>query len=421
VTSFVGPGRPFHADVTVPGDKSLSHRALLLAAMAKGRSVVRGAGPGTDIAATRRALEQLGVRIDPDIVESPGVARWRPLDHPIDAANSGTTMRLLTGALAPSSFRSVIVGDESLTARPMRRLAGPLGVLGASIRVSDAGTPPVVIDGRPLRGAAVSIPIASAQVRTAVALAALQAAGPTTIDSPHGFRDHTERWLEYLGLGNRTTETVLRIDPSIIRPIHALLPGDTSSAAFLWAAAAINPGSSVRVPSVSLNPGRTGFLDVLAAMGATVDITPTGHVLGDPVGEVTVTGGYLHATTIRGVQTVRTLDELPLVAVLAAFADGVTMIEDASELRTKESDRIASTVAMIRSLGGSAEPSNAGFAVEGTGLIGGVVAAARDHRIAMAAAIAASRGGTVTVEGFEAAAVSWPGFDQVLEETWSLR
>ena len=419
MTSFAGPDGPFHAEVTVPGDKSLSHRALVLAAMASGRSVVGGTGPGADVASTRAALERLGARIDPDTVESPGIGRWRPLTDPIDAGNSATTMRLLTGALAARPFRSVIVGDRSLMGRPMRRLVGPLGILGASVTVADAGTPPVVIDGRALRGAAVSIPVASAQVRTAVALAALQAEGTTTIDSPPGFRDHTERMLARLGLGSRTSDTLFRVAPGPIRPFRAVLPGDTSSASFLWAAAALSPGSSVRVTSVSLNPGRTGFLDVLASMGARVEISPMAEMLGDPVGDVVVVGGRLHGTTIQGLHAVRALDELPLVAVLAAFADGPTTVSDAGELRTKESDRIASTVAMIRALGGRAEPSTSGFVVEGTGLTGGVVSPAGDHRIAMAAAVAATPGGRVVVDGFEAASVSWPGFERVLEDTWS--
>jgi len=301
----------------------------------------------------------------------------------------------------------------------MRRLVEPLGALGARVSVSDAGTPPVVVDGGPLRGAPVSIPIASAQVRTAVALAALQALGPTTVDSPPGFRDHTERWFTHLGLGEAITATGFRIDPGPVPPFRAVLPGDPSSASFLWAAAALSPGSTVRVRKVSLNPGRIGFLDLLASMGAIVDIVPKGDVLGDPVGDVTVTGAALHGTTIGGVAAVRALDELPLVAVVAGFAEGITTVGDAAELRTKESDRIATTVDMIRALGGRAESTESGFAVEGTGLSGGTVAAGHDHRIAMAAAVAATGAGSVVVDGFEIAAVSWPGFEQVLEETWS--
>jgi 3-phosphoshikimate 1-carboxyvinyltransferase len=419
VTTFTGPAGPFHAMLRVPGDKSLSHRALLIGAMAAGRSVVRGLGPGTDVAATRTALESLGVRFDDHVVDSPGVDGWHAAPGPIDAANSGTTMRLLTGALAGRPFRSVLVGDESLMSRPMRRLAAPLGVLGASVTVSDAGTPPVVVEGRSLRGAAVTVAIASAQVRTAVALAALQASGDTTIVSPPGFRDHTERWLAHLGLGERTTDTVFRVTPAPIRPIHAELPGDTSSAAFLWAAAAASPGASVTIRSVSLNPGRTGFLDVLAAMGARVDQEPDRPVLGDPVGTVTVAGSDLRGITVAGPLTVRALDELPLVAVLAAIAEGTTVVSDAAELRTKETDRIATTVGMIRALGGRAQATADGFVVEGAGLRPGTVRSAGDHRIAMAAAVAASRAGSVTIDGFEASSVSWPGFARVLEETWA--
>ncbi|OFW66745.1 MAG: 3-phosphoshikimate 1-carboxyvinyltransferase [Actinobacteria bacterium RBG_16_68_21] len=416
---FHGPQRPFHADLTVPGDKSLSHRALILAAMAAGRSMIEGRGTGADIASTCRLLEQLGASVEPEAVESPGVVEWSPPSVPLDAGNSGTTIRLLTGALAARPFRSTLIGDASLMSRPMQRLVGPLGKLGARVSVSTAGTPPVIVDGTPLYGAPVRVPMASAQVRTAVALAALQADGSTVVDSPPGFRDHTERWLTHLGLGSSLDETRFRIDPGPIPSFRVTLPGDTSSASFLWAAAALGPGSTVRVRSVSLNPGRTGFLDVLAAMGAEVEIVPTAAVLGDPVGDVTVTGNRLTGTIIEGELTVRTLDELPLVAVVAAFAAGATTVRDAAELRTKESDRIAATVGMIRALGGAAEPAASGLVVEGTGLTGGVVAADGDHRIAMAAAVAATRSGSVVVEGFEVAAVSWPEFEAVLEETWS--
>lgn len=418
---FRGPIHTFHADLTVPGDKSLSHRALVLAAMARGRSVIRGLGPGEDIAATRGALRGLGARIISDTVESDGVERWTAPGDPIDAGNSGTTMRLLAGALAARPFRSTIVGDASLMSRPMRRLIDPLETLGASVAVAPSGTPPVVVDGCPLRGAPVSIAIPSAQVRTAVALAALQATGSSSIDSPPGFRDHSERWLAHLGLGSPVTATCFRVDPGPVPALHLDLPGDPSSASFLWAAAALSPGSTVRVRSVSLNPGRTGFLDLLASMGAHVEVTVTGDVLGDPVGDVTVTGDDLSGTVISGERTVRALDELPLVAVLAACAEGTTIVTDAGELRTKESDRIASSVGLVRSLGGIAEPTEAGFSIEGTGLTEGTVAAAGDHRIAMAAAVAATRAGSVAIDGFGVAAVSWPGFDRALEETWSSR
>jgi 3-phosphoshikimate 1-carboxyvinyltransferase len=417
---FSNDGSAFRADVDVPGDKSLSHRALLLAALADGTSLVANASGGLDVSATFRALGALGVTSGHTIV-SPGAEGWAAPDGPIDCGNSGTTMRLLAGAVAARPFVTVLVGDESLSRRPMRRLVGPLGLLGARIMVSPSGTPPVRIDGAPLTGAEVVIDVASAQVRTAVALAALQATGDTVIDSPPGFRDHTERWLEALGLAQRRSETRLEVSPAPVPPIEVTVPGDPSSAAFLWASAAITPGAVVRTRRVSLNPGRLGFLDALEAMGAAVERTQTGEVLGDPIGDVEVRQSALRAVTVSGPAAVATMDEAPLLAVVGAFAEGETIISGAAELRTKETDRISGTVDLVRALGGSAEATADGFVVTGRPLTGGRADARGDHRLAMAAAVAASGGCRVSVEGFASSAVSWPGFDRVLEQVWSSR
>jgi 3-phosphoshikimate 1-carboxyvinyltransferase len=266
----------------------------------------------------------------------------------------------------------------------------------------------------------VEVAQASAQVRTAVALAALQAEGPTVISSPPGFRDHTERWLEAMGLGRRLGDTRFQVLPGPVPPGTYDLPGDLSSAAFLLAAAALRPAAEVTVRRVTLNPGRTGFLDVLEAMGAQVSRSVTGLLYGDPVGDVTVTGATLRGTKVAGALAVRTLDELPLVAVLAAAASGETLVSGAAELRFKESDRAGSAVALVRALGGTAEERPDGFVVAGGGLQPGCVQAAGDHRLAMAAAVAAAAcGEEVAVEGYEAVAASWPGFEEVLEGMWS--
>jgi 3-phosphoshikimate 1-carboxyvinyltransferase len=419
---FSPPTRPFSADATLPGDKSMSHRALLLAAMAHGASPLRGLGPGRDVEATVGALRHLGVTVEPDGVESPGVLGWTVPETTLDAGNSGTTLRLLAGALAGRPFRVALVGDDSLMRRPMRRLVGPLAALGASVTVGDAGTPPVVVQGGALRGASVVLPMASAQVRTAVSLAALQAEGATTVDSPPGFRDHTERWLASLGLGRWVSSTSFRIEPGPVPPVAYNLPGDTSSASYLAAAAALSAGSDVLLRGITLNPGRTGFFDVLEMMGAIVVRAVTGAVHGDPTGDVTVRAASLRGVHIRAPLTVRAMDELPLIAVLAGAASGETEIRDASELAAKESDRIAATVAMVRALGGSAEPRDDGFVVTGLGARypGGVVDAAGDHRIAMAAAVAATFSESpVTIRGFEAVDVSWPAFREELEGVWS--
>ena len=414
------PEGVFTTGVRVPGDKSLSHRALLLAALAEGESRITGLAPGADVATTLRAIRRFGVKATRDRITG---LRWIAPDDPIDCANSGTTMRLLAGAAAGSAFRTTLVGDESLMRRPMDRLAAPLGALGANIETSAGGVPPLVTHGGRLRGADVVIDLASAQVRTAFEFAAIQAEGASTIDGPEGFRDHTERWLETFGLGERVGDGKFRVDPGPIPATEYEIPADPSSAAYLWAAAAIIDGSQVATPGVSLNPGRLGFLSILERMGAEVQAEITGAIHGDPVGVVSVTGVGLTATEVSGALAAAAIDELPIVAVLAAYAEGVTVVRDAAELRVKESDRIDSTVAMIRSLGGGAEPTADGFEVLGTGFLeGGIVAAAGDHRIAMSAGVAATgANGPVTIEGVSAAAVSWPTFFEVLEAVWSSR
>ncbi len=417
---IIPPEGVFTTGVQVPGDKSLSHRALLLAAMAAGESRITGLAPGADVATTLRAIRQYGVKATRDRITG---LRWIAPDAPIDCANSGTTMRLLAGAAAGPAFRTTLVGDESLMRRPMDRLVAPLGALGANIETSTGGVPPVVTGGGRLHGADVVIDLASAQVRTAFEFAAIQAEGVSTIDGPEGFRDHTERWLESFGLGERLGDGKFRIDPGPIPATEYQIPADPSSAAYLWATAAIIDGSRVATPGVSLNPGRLGFLSILERMGADVQAEVTGAIHGDPVGVVSVTGVGLTATEVSGRLAAAAIDELPIVAVLAAYAEGVTVVRDAAELRVKESDRIDSTVAMIRSLGGGAEPTADGFEVLGTGCLeGGTVNAAEDHRIAMSAGVAATgANGPVTIEGVSAAAVSWPTFFDTLEAVWSSR
>ncbi len=412
-------GRVFKTGVKIPGDKSLSHRALVFASLADGESEITGLAPGLDVATTTAALERLGMERTGD--------RFRPAeqltepDGPVDCGNSGTTMRLLAGSLAASPFRITLTGDDSLLSRPMGRLVTPLGALGLDLSTQDDGTAPITTGRGSLVGADVSIDVASAQVRTAFELAAIQATGPSTIDSPPGYRDHTERWLEAFGLGTADEGTKMRIVPGRIPGARYDIPGDPSSAAYLWASAALVKGAHIVTPGISLNPGRLGFLTILEAMGATVHGEVTGSIHGDVVGTVSVTGGPLQAVEVFGDTVAAAIDELPLVAVLAAYAEGVTIVREATELRAKESDRIASTTGMIRALGGGAEATDDGFAIIGTGFLdGGTVDAAGDHRIAMTAAVAATAAdGPVTILGASAANVSWPSFYETLEAVWS--
>lgn len=417
------PAGPFRVETTVPGDKSLSHRALILAAMATGESQIVGLGPGADVASTKHALEAMGVEFKGIAVHSSGAGNWPPARHPLDVGNSATSMRLLAGALAARSFRTTLTGDESLRRRPMDRLVPPLEALGARVDTSASGTPPIEVGTTEgLVGADVTIDIASAQVRTAFTLAAVQAEGASSIDSPGGFRDHTERWLAALGLGSSESATRFTIEPGPIPPHRYEIPGDPSSAAFLWTAAAIVAGASITTPGVSLNPGRLGLLEVIDSMGGIVHIAVTGEILGEPIGSVTVEAAELTGVEVGGETTVRCLDEIPLVAVLGSAAEGETTVRDAAELRVKESDRISRTVDLLSALGGDCEATNDGLIVRGVGEFhSGRVDAAGDHRIAMTAAVAAAVGAEVEVEGHEAADVSWPGFYEALESAWSSR
>lgn len=417
-----GPGGAFEADLEVPGDKSLSHRALLFSGMAEGDSVIEGLGTGADVASTARALTTLGVSIDSGRVRSPGVRGWTAPDRPIDCGNSGTTIRQLAGILSTSPTTATLIGDESLSKRPMGRLLDPLRSLGGRISLSDTGTAPIEVGGASsIRPAGHTIPMASAQVRTAFELAALAVDGPSTIDSPPGFRDHTERWLQAVGLGAWETDTKFRIDPGPIPPARYEVPGDPSSAAYLWALAAIHPGSRVTTRNISLNPGRLGFLQILDQMGVGIEAAVTGATGGDPVGDVTVEAKPLHATVVDGALVASALDELPLVAVVAAYAEGITSVRDAAELRTKESDRISSVVSMLRNLDGGIEPAKDGFDVVGTGFLnGGEISTHHDHRIAMSAAVAATKASApVTIKDAHVAGISWPGFFSTLEALWS--
>jgi 3-phosphoshikimate 1-carboxyvinyltransferase len=266
-------------------------------------------------------------------------------------------------------------------------------------------------------GAEVSIHIASAQIRSAFELAALQVPGTSTIESPMGFRDHTERWLIAIGRGEWANTTAFKVDPGEIDPARYDIPGDPSSAAYLWALAAIHPGSEVHTPGISLNPGRLGFLQILDEMGADIEATVTGSIGGDPIGDVTITGRPLRGIDVSGDLVVAALDELPLLAIVAAFAEGITSVSGAEELRVKESDRIASTTAMLRALNGGIEPADDGFQVVGTGFLsGGTVDACGDHRIAMAATVAGLwADAPVEIIDADCASVSWPDFYETLE------
>ncbi len=407
----------------VPGDKSIAHRALVLAGVAEGPSCLRGMPEGEDVAATRRAMEALGVEVDatPERirVRGRGFQGLRPPGAPLDAANSGTTMRLLAGLLAGRPFDAEITGDAWLTRRPMERVAHPLRLMGARLELLGAnGRPPVRIHGTRLQGLEYRMPVASAQVKSAVLLAALQAAGPTVITEPLPSRDHTERMLKAMGAAVATEGNAVRLEPgSLLKPLELTLPGDVSSAAPWLFAAALRPGWRMVVEGVGVNPGRTRFLDLLERAGAAVSRTDVSETVGEPRATITVEGRQLRAVEVAAAEVPGLIDELPLLAVLGACARGVSRVRGAGELRVKESDRIAGIGAILRAMGAAFEEFPDGFALEGTaGLHGARVDAAGDHRLAIAAAIAGLvADGETEVEGAEAVAVSYPGFWEDLE------
>lgn len=422
-----GPARALAGETTVPGDKSIGHRAVIFGAISDGRVRVRGLSGGEDNRRTVGVFRALGVPIrdvGPGELEIDGVGLdgLRAATGDLDCGNSGTSIRLLSGLLAGQSFRSRLVGDEYLHARPMKRVAEPLRQMGASIEGAagkKAGEiyPPLVVGGAgKLKGIAFSSPVASAQVKSAILLAALYAHGTTTVSEPELSRDHTERILRSLGVPLRTDGLTVTIDPTGWNrklPARDLtVPGDLSSAAFLLGAATLVPGSRVVIRGVGVNPSRTGFLDALARMGGRVTLENPREVGGEPVADLRAEAAPLRGIEIRGSLAVRAIDELPLLAALAAHADGPTVIADAAELRVKESDRVAATAAMLRAFGAAVEEKPDGLIVAGKrAYLPGVVASHGDHRIAMAGAVfALAVAGDTQIDDTENIATSFPTF-----------
>jgi 3-phosphoshikimate 1-carboxyvinyltransferase len=412
----VGGARPLRGRLRVPGDKSISHRALLFAAIADGRSTITGLATGADVAATRRGLELLGVRIKGSpsrlTVSAKGVEALREPEAVVDCANSGTSMRVLTGLLAGRLFLSVLDGDESLRRRPMARVVDPLRTMGAVIDARANGTlAPIVVRGGALTGRRHAPSVASAQVKSALVLAGLQATGTTEIVEPIASRDHTERMLAALGAPVTTADGTVRVESGAPAAFDLDVPGDPSSAAFFIVAACITPGSEITLEGVALNPSRIAFVDVLRRMGADVAVEQHEVRVGEPVGDITVRAAPLHGTTIAGDEMPSVQDEIPALAVAAAFADGVTDIRDAAELRVKESDRIGTVQQELGQLGIAAESRPDGLLIRGGHPQAGLLKSHGDHRVAMAAAVAGHAiEADTTVRGWAAVEVSYPDF-----------
>ena len=408
--------------LAVPGDKSISHRALLIGAVCEGETVVSGFGRSADTEATIAAVRVLGAEVvdeEFDVVRVRGVGLrgLRPPGTAIDCANAGTLMRLLAGLLAGQEGRFELVGDASLSARPMERVAVPLRRMGARVETSD-GRAPVVVHGGDLRAVDYELPVASAQVKSAVLLAGINAEGRTTVVEPIPARDHTERLLERAGASVTRRPTSVTVErASVLLLPEVEVPGDISSAAPFLVAAAIVPGSAVTVHGVGLNPRRTRLLDVLEHMGAKISIYNRRPIGGEPAGDVEMRASDLVGTTIEAMDIPGLVDELPLLAVAACHARGDSVVRGASELRVKESDRLEAVVEELRRVGGHVRATPDGFRVRGVParLRGGVMHSRGDHRLAMLGAVVgvASREG-VDLRGAEAVDASFPGFFDVL-------
>ena len=409
-------------NIDVPGDKSISHRAVMFNAIAEGTAHITHFLPGADCLSTIACFRAMGVQIehhgDSVTVHGVGLRGLREPNDVLDCGNSGTTLRLLTGLLAGQAGKyAVLTGDASLRSRPQRRIIDPLRALGAQLDGRNNGAlAPLSVRGATIHGGAYELPIASAQVKSALLLAALSGDDVLTLTGRTDGRDHTELMLAGMGIDIRTNGSTVTLSP----PAHPVLPyalslrvpGDPSSAAFWWVAAAIHPDAEITTTGVGMNPTRIGALEVLKAMGAQITISNARTEGSEPVADVTVRSSSLMATSIRGAIIPHLIDEIPVLAVAAAMANGQTVIADAQELKAKETDRIATVVAALHAMGVTAEATDDGMLITGRGALNGATLASHgDHRLAMAWAVASLVAtGSTTIQGTDAVDVSYPGF-----------
>ena len=420
---------PIRASIILPGDKSISHRSAMFASLAVGKSTITGFLESEDCLSTVNAMRGLGVSIEQTgngtfVVEGRGGDLTAPVSD-VDCGNSGTTMRLISGILAAQPFRSRLTGDPSLSKRPMGRVINPLTEMGGKFHAEgEQGRPPLVIEGGPLRPISYEMPVASAQVKSAVLLAGLFAGGETSVTEPAVCRDHTERMLQEFGVTLQVGEPdahgrrqITLFGPQRLKAKDFVVPRDISSAAFWLVAASAKEGSEVLIEGVGLNPTRTGILSVLQRMGARLEIIPADPKAAEPLGSVKVFGGPLRGTVIGGAEIPNVIDELPILAVAGALAQGRTIIRDARELRVKETDRIAAVAGNLRAMGVPVNETEDGMIIEGGHpLYGNRLPCFGDHRIAMSFAIAGLfAGGETVIENVECVATSYPTFGATLE------
>lgn len=413
-------GQPLQGSLTIPGDKSVSHRSVMFAALADGTSHIEGFLEGEDTRATARIFSQLGVRIETPspsqrIVHGVGIDGLKAPEAPLDCGNAGTGMRLLAGLLAGQAFDCTLIGDESLSGRPMRRVTGPLSQMGARIDTQDDGTPPLhVHGGQTLHGIDFASPVASAQIKSAVLLAGLYAQGETRVVEPHPTRDYTERMLSAFGVDIEFSPGEARLrGGQRLRATDIVVPADFSSAAFYLVAASIIPGSELRLKQVGLNPRRTGLLHALRLMGADITEENPAEQGGEPVADLVVRYAPLKGARIPEALVPDMIDEFPALFVAAAAAEGKTVVSGAAELRVKESDRLAAMATGLRALGMQVDETEDGATLHGGARLGsGTIESHGDHRIAMAFAIAGQiSDGEVRINDIANVATSFPDFD----------
>ena len=420
---IIRPAKNVYGSLRLPGDKSISHRYGMLAAFAEGTSRFANFSTGADCASTLSCMEALGAkvrRLEDGQVEVTGVSgRVTPSNKPLDCGNSGSTMRMISGLLAPQAGRFTLVGDESLSRRPMQRIRDPLAAMGARLTLTE-GHAPLHIDGGPLKAIDYTTPVPSAQVKTCILLAGLQTAGTTTVHEAVRTRDHSELALRAFGARlTRTLNSVSIAGPQTLHSIEASVPGDISSAAFFLCAAALFPGSSLVLDALGLNPTRAALLDVLTALGARISVLNLEELNSELVGTVQISAPAegLGTTEVSGALSAQLIDELPVLAAIGPFTSSGIRIRDAKELRVKESDRIALVAKNLRAMGAEVTEFEDGLDVPGgQKLHGATIDSGGDHRIAMAFSVAALRAeGETLIQGAESAAISFPEFFNLLD------
>lgn len=417
-------GQPsLQGELRIPGDKSVSHRSIMFGAMAKGTTTVEGFLQSDDCLATIDCFSKLGVDIKVDgknvRIESHGIEAWNEPNEVLYTGNSGTTTRLMLGILAGTNFSSVLIGDESIQKRPMKRVTDPLKQMGAKLIGRENGQfTPIAIEGTNLESIVYEMPVASAQVKSAILLAALHASGETVVVEKETSRDHTEKMLHHFGADIQVEDKTIRlVGGQKLNGTHVVVPGDISSAAFFLAAGSIVPKSKITLTDVGLNPTRTGIIDVLQEMGAELSINTLENKSHEEIGTIEIETSSLKGIEIGGDLIPRLIDEIPIIALLATQAEGKTMIKDAEELKVKETNRIDAVVNELKKLGAAITATEDGMIIEGpTPLHGGVVQTYGDHRIGMMAAIASLiTEGTVSLDDPACIAVSYPNFFEQLD------